>query len=166
MNLVYSHRGFPVKVPKPQSINTVYESPELGPIYLERRRQDPPNFEKELEQIAAATKVWVMTGGLFVTALDPEARLNPSARSFIIETAKVLTQLSKRRVSFADWELLFDSDETKRQPPNWTDEERALLSQLSALLAENLIQRWITTLSVDDLIQTLFLYVGPLDANG
>lgn len=161
MSLIYSHRGFPVVVPVVQGAHKVFERPEIGDIYLERRRQEPPSFEEELDQVVTATKVWVESGNLFANVLIGDVVLSPSARSFVMETAKAVVGIQRRRIGFPDWDMLLEGNSERAVNPMWSKEEKTLLEHLSALRTEKLIQHWITSLSVDDLIQTLFLYVGP-----
>jgi len=162
MRLVYTHRGFPTAMDVTSGVESIYESPAISDIYRRRMEQNRPDVALELVQIATMTKEWQATRGFFVPSLSPSVRISGAVASFIGETALYLTkQITRRRVSFQDRGLMIKADAlVDARLPNFSKEERAAIEELSFLSTEEIIQMWVVNLGVDDLSQTLQLYVG------
>lgn len=162
MRIIYTHRGFPTAMDVSTSVEAIYESPAISDIYRRRMEQNRPGFAEELLQVATMTKEWQATRGFFLPSLSPSVRISGAVQSFIAETAMYLTkQITRRRVSFQDRGLMIKADAlVSAQLPTFSKEERAVIEELSFLTAEEIIQMWVVNLGVDDLSQTLQLYVG------
>lgn len=162
MNVVYSHRGFPVLLNATPILGSVYESPRVSDIYRNRCQQQRPTFQIELAQIAVFAKEWSAIGGFFKASLHPATRIGWNVQSFIAETAMfLLKNITRRRISFQDRALMIQSDTpVTTRLPSFNDIERAAVEELAQLTPEALIQLWITVAGVDDLSTTLQLYIG------
>lgn len=162
MNVIYTHRGFPTLINVAPVLGSVYESPRVSDIYRQRCEQARPTFELELAQIAVLLKEWKYTGGFFRAALDPSCRIGGGVRSFIAETALFITkQITRRRVCFQDRALMIRQDSVvATRLPNFSAVERQAVEELAQYTPEALIQLWIDSVGVDDLSQSLELYVG------
>lgn len=162
MRMIYTHRQFPALVDVTVLSDAVYEVPEISEIYRRRCQQDRPGFTEELYQIGVMLREWTRTGGFFRAALDPTVRVSGAVQSFIAETAMFLTKrCTRRRVSFQDRALMMRHDTpVPSRLPIFSAEEAAALNELADMTPEAVIQMWVTRLGVDDLSQTLQLYVG------
>lgn len=164
MSIVYSHRGFPVIV-SAANAGSVFESPEVEQLFLARNHLNGCSFEEELKHVVEATRVWTISGGMFSAVLNPEIVVSPAVKSFIAETALLLRgEISRRRVGFADWAMLLAPAEgVVCGKPAFTPAELEAVKTLADMLKpEFIIQRWIQVAGLDDLIRSLYLFVGPV----
>lgn len=161
INLLYTKRGFPVLV-ESQAEGAVFESPEVTIIHQNRSAQDRPGFETELKQIAQLSSIWSITGGLFAPILHPKAVVSPSVKSFVLESARLLTGQSKRRlVSFSDLTMLVEyRKDMVSTAPGFSGTDYELLATLAKEPTESVIQKWVTTIGVDDLSMSMQLVMG------
>lgn len=162
MSIIYTHRGFPTEMDISSPAGSVYEAPEISDLYRTRMSQVRPDFETELTHIALLLREWKATKGFFIPSLLPSVRLSTSVQSFVAETALFLTKrITRRRVSFQDRALLMKRDtEVATRLPVFSKAETEAIEELSKMTPEAVIQKWVSSLGVDDLSSTMQLYVG------
>lgn len=175
MRTLYSVLGFPVMVPVDVKVDTpvYFYSRVIDEIATARRSSDRPSFEDELEQIKAFSKIWELTGGFFAPMTPAASEKNPvkvsaNVLGFILETANLLSpyadgtidQKRTRRVSFGDWRRMLEPSPDQTLSAGVPGDAMAAVTALANMPTEKLIQHWITTAGVDDLSETLHLYVG------
>lgn len=163
MSLVYSYYGFPVEVAvdlPPEE--RVFHAPVVEAIAKRRKAANRPGFTHEMNQITDLAKTWEITSGFFKAILNPAAKVTPSVRSFVLETAGLLKgTIARRRVGFGDWALLLaPGDDVSASAAAFLADELELVQALADLPTEELISLWVNKLGVDDLSQSLQLYVG------
>jgi len=163
MSLLYSYYGFPVLVEVASSPDEkIFHAPQVTAVAERRKSSNRPGFTEEVDQIIDLTKTWAITGGFFRAILAPGVQVSPSVRSFVLETACLLAgTIQRRRVGFPDWALLLSpGDDVVCAPPVFSPEELAAVEAMAKLPTEEIIYRWVNNLGVDDLSQSLQLYVG------
>lgn len=160
----YTRSGLVVNVlaESEKLIRGAYQDEAVDTILAYIKSNHPLSFEQEKKAILRATTIWVETGGIFNKQLVG-ANLTLNARSFIAETAALLTgQIKTRRVSFPDWRLLLcPGDSVVLHAANWTADELEDLQVLRSTPTPVLIQRWVSEHGVGDLVQTLGVFVSP-----
>lgn len=161
----YTTAGFPVNVTagSERLVNGVYTDSSVDNLIALIRCEQTLSFDQKYNASVKATTIWVETGGLFNPAVLKGAKITATARSFIMETAGILSgRLTRRSMGWSDWRLLLcPGDAVVVNDPNWTTAELEELRSLQATPTPVLIQRWVNQHGVGDLIQALGLFVSP-----
>lgn len=165
MTVIYTQRGFPIDVP--MEAGMVYESPTITNLWMQRRGLDKPNFAEDLLDLAIFMNEWKLTGGMFKAFNHRSALTVASTQGFVAETAMLITgKIARRRVGFNDWVLLLAPVAPKDlRPPMFATGELEAIKELADLNPENLFAKWIQVAGLNDLVNTLQLFVGSRDEN-
>lgn len=168
MGLVYTVSGFPTNNQAPQSQDkpVLYHDANIDAIYANGAPGPEVSFPAELDILEAVIRAWGAAGGLFDNLLQPGVLVSASVTSFILETAAIVNgDKTRRGLSFQDWALLLKpSEDTTVGPPQLNDAAKETLQMCAGLPIDRLIQKWILTAGFEDLIGTMKIYVGDIQA--
>lgn len=144
-------------------IRGFYEDQTVDTLLAYIKCEQDLSIEQCKEASIKAVTLWVETGGLFNKQITNNVKLSANARSFINETAGLLSgRIQSRRVSWPDWRtLLCHSDSVAISDPKWTADELEELRTLQLTPTPVLIQRWVSKHGVGDLVQTLSVFLSP-----
>ena len=161
----YTTSGIPVNAASTEKhiVRGVYVDGSVDSLLSYIKCEQTLSLEQTFNASVKATTIWVETGGLFNPRVLAGDKMSASARSFVMETAGILSgRLQNRRVGWPDWRVLLCPSETEvLANPNWTKDELEELRTLQLTPTPVLIQRWVSEHGIGDLVQTLGVYVSP-----
>jgi hypothetical protein len=168
MGLVYTVSGFPTnnQAPQTQDAPVLYHDANIDALYASSATNQEISFPAELETLETVLRAWSAAGGLFDNLLQPGVLVSASVTSFVLETAAIVNgDKTRRGLSFQDWALLLKPcEDTTVGPPQLNDAAKQTLQMCAGLSLEALIQQWILTAGFEDLIGTMKIYVGDIQA--
>lgn len=164
MTIVYTLSGFPTRSQAVGDDTVRYHDATIDAMYASGQPTNNSAFVEELDALVTVIKAWKAAGGLFDNILQDNLRVSASTVSFVLETAMILGgEKTRRGLSFQDWALLLKpNDESVYGPVVLPEIALDLIKGLAGLPTESLIQRWILTAGVHDLLATMKLYVGDI----
>lgn len=166
MGLVYTVNGFPTSNQNQSQEEVRYHDANVDALYASGVAAQEISFPTELEILETVLRAWTAAGGLFDNLLQPGVLVSASVTSFVLETAAIVNgDKTRRGLSFQDWSLLLKpSDDTKVGPPQLNEAAIQTLKMVAGLPLDRLIQNWIITAGFEDLIGTMKIYVGDIQA--
>lgn len=167
MSLVYTVNGFPTNNQTANKETEVrYHDANIDALYANGGVSTEISFPEELETLETVMRSWTAAGGLFDNLLQQGVLVSASVTSFVLETAAIVNgDKTRRGLSFQDWALLLKpSEDTKVGPPQLNEAAIQTLQMCAGLPLDRLIQKWILTAGFEDLIGTMKIYVGDIQA--
>lgn len=170
MGIVYSVNGFPTNstapAAQPGAAEVRYHDANIDALYANGTPLTEVSFEDELATLEIILRAWAASGNMFANLLQPGVVVSPSVTSFLVETAQVVFGSKSRRVmSFQDWGLLLKPGaDTKTAGVQLTEEDLQVISNAGKMAPEQLFQAWVLSAGFADLVSTMKLLIGDIDA--